>query len=86
MENKEVVNSFLGRSDLSDVESLIKNKALLLDVKLAEAKDELSRAEIDLNSKRNRVIQLTNRLEGTISLILDVVACNSNKEKLEEIK
>ncbi len=86
MNNKEVIDSFLACDDLSEIETLIKNKALVLDASLAEAKEDFYKAELDLSNKRNKVIQLTHQLEGTISLILDVIACNSKKEQLEEIK
>lgn len=86
MENKELINKFLSSPDLSQVELLIKDKALLLDIKLAEAKEELVNLEISLENKRSKVLQLKHQLENTVSLILDIAKHNLSIKELEELK
>lgn len=72
MTQVELINKFLGRTDLNDAELLLKTKVVNLDQTLAGTRKELEEVSAKATEKQNEVVALTQQLQALLGLVLDV--------------
>lgn len=72
MTDLEIVNQFLGRTDLTDTETIIKNRALGLDNFLEGARKEFKELSDKTNAKQAEIMSAGAQLDGLLALILDL--------------
>lgn len=70
MTDLELVNIFLQKENLTEVEKVIKEKCLELDSKLNDAKQEYEIFTKQKDLKQSEVIALSQQLEGVLQVIV----------------
>jgi putative NADH-flavin reductase len=81
---QELVESFVNRPNLSNVEIIIKAKAIELDNKAAELRKELNQLNNLLQTKNSELLNVGGQLDGMIDLMakLEVELINVSEAKV----